>query len=77
MSASMTRMVRHAFRMMLGTFASRVLGLVREMLTAAFFGATRQLDAFYVAYTMWFGYGVLFSFHGLGFAMKAGKKREA
>ena len=52
MSASMTRMVRHAFRMMLGTFASRVLGLVREMLTAAFFGATRQLDAFYVAYTL-------------------------
>ncbi|MDO5563131.1 MAG: hypothetical protein Q4F74_05900, partial [Synergistaceae bacterium] len=35
-------------KMMLGTFASRVLGLVREMLTAALFGATRQLDAFYV-----------------------------
>ncbi|GAB7079926.1 hypothetical protein JCM14635_15990 [Megalodesulfovibrio paquesii] len=33
--------------------------------------------AFYVAYTMWFGYGVLFTFNGLGFAMKAGKKKEA
>ena len=45
-------MVRHAMRMMVGTLASRVLGLVREMLTAALFGATRQLDAFYVAYTL-------------------------
>ena len=45
-------MVRHAIRMMAGTLASRVLGLAREMLTAALFGATRQLDAFYVAYTI-------------------------
>ncbi|MDD3319426.1 MAG: lipid II flippase MurJ, partial [Synergistaceae bacterium] len=45
-------MVRHAMRMMVGTLASRILGLVREMLTAALFGATRQLDAFYVAYTL-------------------------
>lgn len=45
-------MVRHAARMMVGTLASRVLGLVREMLTAAFFGATRELDAFYIAYTL-------------------------
>ena len=33
--------------------------------------------AFYVVYTMWFGYGVLYTFNGLGFAMKAGKKKEA
>ncbi len=46
------RMVRHALIMMFGTCASRVLGLVREILIAAFFGATRQLDAFYVAYTL-------------------------
>ena len=45
-------MVRHAMRMMVGTFASRILGLLREVMTAAFFGATRQLDAFNVAYTM-------------------------
>lgn len=45
-------MVRHAMRMMVGTFASRILGLIREVITAALFGATRQLDAFYVAYTL-------------------------
>lgn len=45
-------MVRHAGRMMVGTLASRVLGLLREVLTAALFGATRQLDAFFVAYTL-------------------------
>ena len=45
-------MVNRAFRMMLGTFASRILGLLREILTAGFFGATRSLDAFYVAYTL-------------------------
>ena len=45
-------MVKNAMRMMLGTFTSRILGLLREVLTAALFGATRQLDAFYVAYTL-------------------------
>ena len=45
-------MVRYAAKMMFGTLASRVLGLVREILTAAYFGATCQLDAFYVAYTL-------------------------
>jgi len=38
--------------MMAGTFASRILGLIREVITAALFGATRRLDAFYVAYTL-------------------------
>ncbi len=45
-------MVRNALIMMIGTFASRVLGLVREIITAAIFGASRSLDAFYVAYTL-------------------------
>ena len=47
-----TRMVRHALFMMVGTGVSRVLGLVREIVTAAFFGASAQLDAFNVAYTL-------------------------
>lgn len=38
--------------MMMGTFVSRILGLAREVVTAAFFGASGQLDAFNVAYTL-------------------------
>jgi putative peptidoglycan lipid II flippase len=49
---NLSGMVRYAIKMMAGTCTSRILGLVREMLTAALFGATRQLDAFYVAYTL-------------------------
>ena len=45
-------MVRHAVFMMAGTLMSRVLGLAREILVAAFFGATRAMDAFNVAYTL-------------------------
>ncbi|MBQ3449263.1 MAG: murein biosynthesis integral membrane protein MurJ, partial [Synergistaceae bacterium] len=45
-------MVRHAVFMMAGTLMSRVLGLAREILVAAFFGATRSMDAFNVAYTL-------------------------
>ncbi len=45
-------MVRHALTMMAGTLLSRFLGLAREIITAALFGATRQLDAFYIAYTL-------------------------
>lgn len=52
MSERNTSLVRNAVVMMAGTATSRVLGLVREMLVAALFGATRQLDAFYVAYTI-------------------------
>lgn len=52
MSSPLSKMVRHAMRMMVGTFASRILGLLREIITAALFGATRQLDAFFVAYTL-------------------------
>lgn len=52
MASPLSKMVRHAMRMMVGTFASRVLGLLREIITAALFGATRQLDAFLVAYTL-------------------------
>ncbi|MDY2985411.1 MAG: murein biosynthesis integral membrane protein MurJ [Synergistes jonesii] len=49
---ALSGMVFHAMRMMVGTLLSRILGLIREMLTAALFGATRQLDAFFVAYTI-------------------------
>jgi putative peptidoglycan lipid II flippase len=49
---NLSGMVRYAAKMMVGTLASRVLGLAREMITAALFGATRQLDAFYIAYTL-------------------------
>ena len=38
--------------MMAGTFTSRILGLLREIMTAAYFGATAQLDAFNIAYTL-------------------------
>ena len=51
-SAPMPGMVNRAMRMMAGTLASRVLGLLREVLTAAYFGATRTLDAYNVAYTL-------------------------
>ena len=44
-------MVKHAVFMMAGTLLSRILGLAREVLVAAFFGATRYMDAFNVAYT--------------------------
>ena len=45
-------MVRHAVFMMAGTLLSRVLGLAREVPIAAFFGATKSMDAFNVAYTL-------------------------
>jgi putative peptidoglycan lipid II flippase len=45
-------MVNRAMRMMAGTLASRILGLLREIITASLFGATRLLDAYYVAYTL-------------------------
>jgi putative peptidoglycan lipid II flippase len=45
-------MVRHSLKMMAGTFLSRILGLAREVLIAAFFGASGRLDAFLVAYTL-------------------------
>lgn len=52
MVSRLSQMVRHAMIMMVGTFASRILGLAREIITAALFGASSQLDAFYVAYTL-------------------------
>ncbi len=52
MKSENNSMVRHAVFMMAGTLASRVLGLAREILVAAYFGATRSMDAFNVAYTL-------------------------
>ncbi|MBQ7264221.1 MAG: murein biosynthesis integral membrane protein MurJ, partial [Synergistaceae bacterium] len=45
-------LVRHAMMMMAGTLLSRVLGLVREVVVASCFGATRGMDAFNVANTL-------------------------
>ena len=45
-------MIRHAVMMMAGTLMSRILGLAREILVAAYFGATGSMDAFNVAYTL-------------------------
>ena len=45
-------MFRHAVFMMGGTLISRILGLAREVMVAALFGATRAMDAFNVAYTL-------------------------
>ncbi|MBQ7154711.1 MAG: murein biosynthesis integral membrane protein MurJ [Synergistaceae bacterium] len=45
-------MFRHAVFMMAGTLISRILGLAREVIVAALFGATRAMDAFNVAYTL-------------------------
>jgi len=52
MASSGSEMVRHSLKMMAGTFLSRILGLAREVLIAAFFGASGRLDAFLVAYTL-------------------------
>ena len=52
MARSTHTMVRHALAMMAGTFTSRVLGLVREVVTAAWFGASGALDAFNVSFTL-------------------------
>ena len=52
LNTNSSHMVRHALFMMAGTFASRILGLLREIMTAAYFGATAQLDAFNIAYTL-------------------------
>lgn len=50
--SQMSGMVHRAMRMMAGTLTSRILGLLREVLTAGFFGATRSLDAFYISYNL-------------------------
>lgn len=39
-------------------------------------GMLTFLLVFYVVYTMWWGYSILFMFDGLGLQMKAGKKKE-
>ncbi len=52
MAKGTSTMVRHALFMMAGTLASRVLGLAREIITAAWFGASGLLDAFNVAFTL-------------------------
>jgi putative peptidoglycan lipid II flippase len=46
----MSSMLRSTGIIALSTLASRILGFVREMLFAAFFGATGSTDAFFVAF---------------------------
>jgi putative peptidoglycan lipid II flippase len=45
-------MVRAAGVVGLGTLGSRILGFIRDMVTAFFFGATNAADAFFVAFTI-------------------------
>lgn len=52
MAKAINTIIRHSMMMTIGTLTSRILGLIRETIIAAFFGATRQLDAFLVAYTL-------------------------
>lgn len=40
------------------------------------FGLLTFVLTFYVLYTLWYGYGILWLFNGLGLEMKAGKKKE-
>src|SRR5512138_1634400 len=45
-----TRLAKSAGLISIATLVSRVLGVVREMVLAAFFGAGREMDAFNVAF---------------------------
>ncbi len=47
-----SQMVRAAGVVGLGTLGSRILGFIRDMVTAFFFGATNAADAFFVAFTI-------------------------
>lgn len=47
-----SQMVRAAGVVGLGTLGSRILGFIRDMVTAFFFGATDAADAFFVAFTI-------------------------
>jgi len=42
--------LRSSMKMAVATFCSRILGLVREQIMAAYFGASGLTDAFLVAY---------------------------
>ncbi len=50
MKNSQALVLLSSIKLALATFISRVLGLVRELLIARFFGASGMTDAFYVAY---------------------------
>ncbi len=47
-----SQMVKAAGVVGLGTLGSRILGFIRDMVTAFFFGATDAADAFFVAFTI-------------------------
>ncbi len=46
------RIVKSGVLISLGTFLSRILGLLREIITAGYFGATSSFDSFVVAFTI-------------------------
>jgi len=48
--SSLKSIISASSKMALATFSSRVLGLLRELLMAFYFGATGLTDAFNVAY---------------------------
>ena len=46
------RLIKSGVLISLGTFLSRLLGLLREIITAGYFGATSSFDSFVVAFTI-------------------------
>lgn len=46
------RILRNLIDLVTGTFVSRILGFLRELVTAAFYGTTRAMDLFVIAFTI-------------------------
>ena len=46
------RILKNLIDLVTGTFVSRILGFLRELVTAAFYGTTRAMDLFVVAFTI-------------------------
>lgn len=46
------RILKNLIDLVTGTFVSRILGFLRELVTAAFYGTTRAMDIFVIAFTI-------------------------
>ncbi|MCI0495368.1 hypothetical protein L0Z72_10215, partial [candidate division KSB1 bacterium] len=46
------RIVKNLVDLVTGTFVSRVLGFLRELVTAAYYGTNRAMDLFVIAFTI-------------------------
>ncbi len=46
------RILKNLIDLVTGTFVSRILGFLRELVTAAFYGTTRAMDLFVIAFTI-------------------------